>query len=288
MSGSLKKPRTQVYRSYLYLNGDEIINSLAALEGGDVDEVLVRQADEGTGEAGGEANLGIARGRGGRKRVTRHEEELRRKRTEHSATALLLRKLHEEEAIGVVEGDYGETVYEQLEEHMLLELMGDIRVHPLHQMITAARSFLLAASDFGISAAEIREMRSVVALLEKIAQAGDDKTRTFLIFAETAGAKDGFRLVIPIHERYLLVPLDDFTGRATFVAQVDRILRSDEELLALRLLRNTPPLALEREGLIEALPDLLEGMREMGIEVSRDDLVLRKPTVVLKPICIYK
>ena len=94
MSGVLTKPKTQAYRSFLYLNGDEVINSLSALQGGDIDEILTRTAEEGGGEVGAELNVGAAKGKGGRKRSRRSEEEIRRKRTEPSATALLLRKLH--------------------------------------------------------------------------------------------------------------------------------------------------------------------------------------------------
>lgn len=287
VSGALRKPKTQAYRSFLYLNGDEVIHSLSALQGGEIDEILTRTAEEGGGELGAELNVGAAKGKGGRKRSRRSEEEIRRKRTEHSATALLLRKLHEEEAIGVIEGAYGPEVYAELDEHMLLEFQADIRIHPLHQVVSAGRAWLQVAKEYGVSQAEIRGMRETVQLLELMSQPGQGERR-FLAFAETSGTKEGHKLVVPIREEYLLVPLDEFVGRATFIAQVDRMIPEGEEVLAIRLIRNAPQLSIERQGLEEALPDFIEGFSELGIDVSEDDFFLKPPTVVLKPICIFK
>lgn len=288
VAGSLRKPKRKVYRSFLYLNGDEVINSLSGLEGGDIDEILVRSGEEGGGEVGGELGFSGAKAKAGKKRTHRYEEEIRRKRTEHSATVKLLEKLHEQEAIEVIEGNYGREIYEELEEHMLLEFQADIRVHPLHQAVSAAQAFLNAAPAFGTSKEEMRGLRETVQLLEAIAHPGAARDRTLLVFAE-AGAEDSdLKLVLPIQTRHLLVDLDDFSGSATFLAQVDRKLSSDEEILAIRLLRNAPQLALEKEGIAEALPDFMSGIQELGIDVSEGDFFLRRPTILLKPICIFK
>lgn len=288
MEARLKKPKTQAYRSFLYLDGDEVINSLAALEGGDVDEVLVRRGEEGGSDLGGDVNLGAAKAKGARKRGRKFEEELRRKRTLHSAAALLLGKLHDQEAIGVLEGDYGQTVYNELDEHMLLEFKAEIRIHPLHQVISAGRSWVKVAGDFGASRDEIKGVQEGIQILELMSTPGPGDAKTFLAFAETPGTKDGHRLVVPIQERHLVVPLDDFSGRATFVAQVDRILPDGEEVLAIRLIRNAPQLGIERQGLEEALPDLIEAFEELGVRASNDEFFLTAPTVILKPIVIFK
>ncbi len=287
MAGTLRPPKAQVYRSFLYLDGDEVINSLSALEGGDVDEVLVRTATEGGGEVGGELGAGPVKGRVGKKKSQRFEEEVLRKRTEHSAATLLLRKLHDQEAIGVVDGDYGPEVYPQLHEHMLLEFRAEIRVHPLHQVVSAARGWLKAAPALGVGREDMRSMTQVVKVLETIASPGGSE-RTFLAFAETTGTRQGHKLIVPIQERHLLVDLDSFAGSATFVAQVDRVIPPDDEVLAVRLIRNAPQLSIERQGIEEALPELIDGFSELGIEVSREDFFLRAPAVILKPICIFK
>lgn len=179
-------------------------------------------------------------------------------------------------------------IYGQLDEHMLLEFSAEVRIHPLHQVVSAARGFLAVGSSFGASAAEMRELKEIVKVLELMAHPGVGESRAFLAYAETSETRDGYKLVVPIQERHLRVPLDDFAGSATFVAQVDRVIPDSEEILAIRLIRNSPPLALEREGLREALPDLVGGFRELGVDVSESDFFLRKPAVVLKPIWIYR
>jgi hypothetical protein len=287
MTSGLTKPKNNLFRTFLYLDAQEVVNSLSALEGGEVDEVLTRIAEEGGGELGGEVAAGPIRGRAGKRKQRKLEEEVRRRRTEYSAASALLRLLHEQEAIGVLSGSYDQDVYEQLEEQMLLELRGNIRIHPLHQMLSAGRAWLAAAPTFGIPKADIQTARELVQIFEAMSQSTGERL-TFLAFVETSADQATYRLVVPIQEQYLLVPLDDFVGRATFVAQVDRILRDDEELLALRLLRNAPPLPLEREGILEALPDLLSAFQELGIAAALEDFVLAKPTVILKPIVIFK
>lgn len=286
MTGALRKPKARLFRSFLYLDGDEVINSLSGLEGGAIDEILTTEGEEGSGDVGAQLGVTGAKAGASKKRSRKFEEEVRRKRTEHSAATLLLSKLHDEEAIGIVEGNYGAAVYNELEEHMLLEFKAQIRIHPLHQVVSAARSWLDVAPGFGVEKSEMKEARDFVKLLESMASPKSGES-TFLVFAET-GENVDHRLVLAIQERYLLVPLDAFSGTATFVAQVDRILPDDDELLAVRLLRNAPQLALEREGLAEAMPDLIGGIDELGIQVSRDDFFLRAPAVVLRPICIYK
>jgi hypothetical protein len=286
MASGLTKPKSNVFRTFLYIDAGEVINSLSALEGGEVDEVLTRIAEEGGGELGAEIGAGPVRGRAGKHKQKKLEEEIRRRRTEYSAASGLLRLLNEQDAVGKISGSYGQDVYSELEEQMLLEFRAQIRVHPLHQMISAGRAWLAAAPTFGISKADVQSVKEIVAIFETMSQASGER-KTFLAFAEIVGNQSEFKLVVPIQERYLLVPLDEFIGRATFVAQVDRIL-DDEEVLALRLIRNAPQLPIEREGILEALPELLEGFRELGIDADMSDFILAKPAVILKPIAIYK
>ena len=135
MSTSFRKPQTTVFRSFLYLNGDEVINALSSLEGGDVKEVLTRVAKEGGSDLGGELDVKVAKGHAGKRKARRFEEELLRKRTEHSAATALLKNLHDAKAIGMIEGDYDASVHQELEEHMLIQFLAEVHLHPVHQVI---------------------------------------------------------------------------------------------------------------------------------------------------------
>ena len=288
MPGTLRKPTRQAHRSSLYLNADEVSNSLAAFEGGDIEGVLTRTAEETGGGVEGGVDAKVFKGKAGRNRSRRLEEEVRRRRTEHSAASLLLEKLHDDDAIGVVEGDYGPDVYAQLDEQMLLEFRAELRIHPLHQVVNTARGFMGVASSFGVSREEIREMKQTVELLELLAQPGPGERRAFLAYAETSDAGGDYKLVLPIQERHLRVPLDDFHGTATFVAQVDRVIPDEEQVLAIRLLRDAPALGIERRAIEDALPELIQGFQELGVAVTQADFFLTKPAVVLRPIWIFK
>jgi hypothetical protein len=48
-----------------------------------------------------------------------------------------------------------------------------------------------------------------------------------------------------------------------------------------RLLKNAPVLPIERQELIESLSELAAAFSDLGIEMTIDDLVLKKPAVVL-------
>jgi hypothetical protein len=283
-----RKPTTQLFRSYLYLNGDEVINALSALEGGEIDEVLTRSGDEGGGEVRGEINLKVAKGSGAKRKARRYEEEMRKKRTEHSATTALLKRLHEEDAIGILEGDYDESVYQELGESMVIEFTADLQIHPLHQGLAMLRELPSSASAFGLPMAQFSDAREAARLLERLTQGGSSEKKAILAYARSATTPVDYRLLMPIPTRYVLVPLDDFSGKVTIIAQVDRILDDEDELVVVRLIRNAPLLPIERQGLQEGLPAVIEALSDLGLEVTMDDCVLRKPSVILKPICIYK
>ena len=284
MTTTFHKPKTRLFRSILYLNGPDVINALSGLEGGDVDEVLVRRASEGGSDLGGELDLKAAKGRAARKRANRLEEELRRRRTEQSALSALLKRLHDEEAIGVVDGDYDASVYSELEEQMLVELTAPIRIHPWHQVVSVMRSWATAAKAYGVDPGELRELREAATMLETILEGGAQ----LVVFADSPAATLGYRIVVPMLSQHAVNSLDEFTGRATFIGQVERILDSDERLPIVRVIKNAPLIPRERATLVEAMPELVDIVETLGVDATIDEFILQKPTVVLKPIAIYK
>ena len=95
---------------------------------------------------------------------------------------------------------------------------------------------------------------------------------------------------MPIKFEHLLVPLDEFAGRATFVAQVDKFPGEDEEVLAARIIKNSPVLPAEKDAMLRMLPGLSATLASphIGITLDEDDILLRQPAVILKPLFIYK
>lgn len=293
--GSFRKPKSNTYKRFLYIDENDVLNSLSAMEGGAIEEILQNIAKESSSGLGGDLGVDVpgafsVKGKGGKEKSRRIEEEIRRKRTVHSAAVALINKLHEDDAVGVIEGNYSPEIYEQLEENMPIQFEAEIRIHPLHQLVSFTQGWAQLAEDFGLSKREVNEFTRVARQIESAFHGKNKDKQVLAIFAETEGITDSqYKLVLPIQTRHLLVPLDEFSGRATFVAQVDRILDDGEELLAARMVRNSPVLPAERTMMVEMLPALKELQSdEIGLRIDEEDIVLRKPSVILKPLCIYR
>lgn len=292
---NFKKPKSNVYKRFLYINEDDVLNSLSGFEGGAIDEIIQKMGEEGSKGLGLEVGanvpgVGEAKAKGDRKKSQKLEEEIRRKRTVYSATIALLEKLHKEDAIGVIEGDYAPEIYEQLEENMPIEFRADIRIHPLHQLVNVAQGWSQLAQDFGLSKKEANEFTQVARQIESAFHGRDKSKKSLVLFAEGEETSTEYKLVMPVQTNNLLVPIDELLGTATFVAQVDHIVKEDEEVLAARVVRNSPVLPAERNMMLEMLPALQELQDDSGIgfRVDEEDIILRKPAVILKPLCIYR
>jgi len=292
---SFKKPKASAYKRFLYIDEDDVLNSLSVLEGGAIDEVLHRRGEEGSGGLSGELAasipvIGNVKGKGGKNRAEKLEEEIRRRRTIYSATEALLTKLEKDEAIGVIEGDYTPEIYEELEENITLRFEAEIRIHPLHQLVNVTQGWSQLAQDFGFPKKEINEFNKVARQIESAFHGRDKADKKLVVFAETGSEYPDYKLVMPVQMSDMLVALDEFSGKATFIAQVDHILEEGEEYLAARIVRNSPVLPAERNMMLEMLPALeaLQEESELGLRISRNDVMLRKPAVLLKPLCIYK
>src|SRR5687767_1555108 len=114
-------PKASAFKQFVILDGDGVVSALSAIDGGQIDEILTRSAEDRGGEAGGEVRLGPAKAGGKRAKSRRVEEEIRVARTRHATAAKLLEALHAHDAIGVVDGPLDEEVAGQVTAGMVLE-----------------------------------------------------------------------------------------------------------------------------------------------------------------------
>jgi hypothetical protein len=290
------------YARFLLIDEDDVINSMSALEGGKIDEILtktreVRSKGVSAGMGTHLPTVGDARIKATDSQAGEYEEEVLRKRTVHSATVALLDALHEEEDIHRIQANYGPEAYEQLQENMLLEVRAKIRVHPLHQAVSVLQRWAVFGNSLDLAEDpedyadfDTDEFADFATKIEERFQDKDQREQVLLVFLETENASREYRLIVPIKKDHLLVPLDEFAGMATFVVQVEHILDEDEQVLAGRLNRNYPDVPPEIE-LARKTRSILENLFEkqrIGLKIDEKDVVLRKPSVVLRPICIYK
>ncbi len=291
------KPRRSAsggFKTFLYVDGAQVADSLSALEGGAVEEARSKSAEEADKGIGLGGELGVSgvkvEGSGSKNRKLTYEEEVVRKRTGYSTVSALLDKLRERGDLGSIKS-YTPEVYEQIEEGELYGFKAEIRMHPFHRFVSLSRGWAEAGENFDMPEDEVRDFSKMVEKIERAFYGKKKARKAFAVFAEAEGSFPEYKLLLPIKTEQLLVTPDEFSGKATFVAQVVNKVGEGKKYLAARMVRNTPIVAPSEERMmIEMIPALqrLPGVEEEGLEISKDDVVLKKPAMVLKPLCIYK
>lgn len=277
--------KSEVLRTFVVLESAAIFSGLSALDGGAVDEILTHVTEDRGSELEGQLGVSSAKGKGGRRKKRTVQEELRRKRTEHSAAASLIDRLSAAEAIGEVDGEVDEEVAAALTPGHTVRLQGRMVLHPLHEADAMLRSFLKAAPAYGEEAAAKELRREVLPLWEAMVGSGDS---AIVLFDLVTRSPQVPRVLMPVKRSALEVTPSDAQGFVTVLAKADEVLGPDDETLAIRVLQNAPVSKLERSAVEEAAVDIVEGLGEMGVTCTREDLIMRGPSVVLKPLCIWR
>lgn len=280
-------PKTDAFRRFVVLDGPAILAALSALDGGAVDEILMKRSGDAGHELGGEIGVEPIKVRGKRGKSQRVEEELRRVRTEHSSASALLDGLNEREAVGTLDGALDSDALKEMKPGMVVQLRAAVSLHPVFQIDALVDSFIKNANVLG-QAEQARELRKAVPLMRAMMGIGDDNGR-ILLDMETAS--DQAARVVAFAERAAIqVPVEDLTGHFSALVQVDEMLQEPrDELLTLRAIRGgARPSKAERDAIVEGAPGLIESAKELGVELRLDDLVMRAPLVLLRPIAIWR
>jgi hypothetical protein len=278
-------PKTNVFKQFVILDSDGVVSALSAIDGGQIDEILVRSAEERDGGIGGEVGAGSVKARGKRSKSRKVEEEIRRARTRHAAAAKLLEALHKHDSIGVVAGTLDSEVAGQLESGMVLQLRASLHLHPLHQADQMVRSFIEVGPkvDQKQVAKELREMLDIWGVIT-----GTGRDEAPVLLEPTTADEQNPRLLLPVAREDLEVDLDDVLGDVTLIAQVEQLIGEGDTYQVIRVLRGGPATSLERGAVDEILPELVSGLSELGVDISEDDVFVTGPAIVLRPICAYR
>lgn len=279
-----KPAKSEALRTFVVLDGEAILSGLSALDGGAVDEILTRTTEDQGSQVGGHVGGRAARAQAGKNRGRKVEEELRRRRTEHSAAAALIDRLAEMEALGEVDGALDEDVAAALTPGDTIRVRGEVVLHPLHQVDVMLRSFIEAAPAFDQKEAA-KELRKALPMWEAMVGSGNSAR---VLFDLETGVAQVPRTVVPVKRSALQVDVADVPGFCTLLAKVDRIVGPEEYVLAVRVLQNAPVSELERSAADEGAIELVESFSEMGVSCTREDLVMQGPVVMLRPLCIWR
>ncbi len=121
---------------------------------------------------------------------------------------------------------------------------------------------------------------------------GRSREKTVLtVFADMEGAEPRYKVAMPVKKENILVDLEEFSGKATFVAQVQRKVMEGQKVPAARLVRKTPIVSpAEQKIMLDIIPALqrVPGTEDIGLEAAEEDILLRNPAVIMKPLCIYR
>lgn len=284
------RPKKQLHREFLYLDRDTVMNSLSALESGKVDEIIQKAnaAREG-GFAGGVA-LGPAEASGSRKKTTNIEEELVRTRTVFSGFDAWYKALDAESAIGRFD-DWDQEVRNQLSVGDTIEFVGRTRLSPLHLVFRSFLSFAEQANTPGSlmqqKGQELSETKATAKKIGALLNGGPDRKSRISLYIAPCGV-DAPLMVCGLSEDYLVRSGEDLEGDFRVIAQVENVLREDETVPAIRLIRDVPPTPMEIETSAEAIGHFKEGAGTLGVIITDDDILIPSPAVQIRPIAIYR
>ncbi|HEY6149615.1 MAG TPA: hypothetical protein VIW19_03775 [Gaiellaceae bacterium] len=203
----LVQPKFQVYKRFLYIDGSEVLNTLAALEGGAADEVIQQTSDERNLNAGLAIKewAGVQIGAGKKSALQR---EVRLKRTGHSAVEAFLAELDQEGGMGFLRRRCSGAEWDRLEENMVLRVDAFLKV--VHE---GTRPRPRPRPGF---------------FQQLFQQEPDEPAPERWIVALADGDCDPSRLVMRLEEEWLVAEPDELERGATVVAQIDRILGDGE------------------------------------------------------------
>ena len=146
-----RKPDSRVHRGFFYLNDETVINSLSAVEAGQVDDVLARVTTAREGGIGGGVGIQGAKVEGGKKSSSEFEEEMVRTRTRFSVFEIWRENLVVKKAIGFFEG-WSPEILTDVRPGDTVEFKAKLELAPLQTIFRMFNWFAKRSYSRGMSA----------------------------------------------------------------------------------------------------------------------------------------
>lgn len=287
--GKYNKPKARLHMDFAYLDHDSVLNALSAFEAGKVDEIIQKAVDAREGGLDARIGGGAIKAGGGRRKTTNIQEELVRTRTRFSAFEAWHRHLKEHEAIGTF-NSWDQEVRDALEVGETVEFIADVTLSPVHQVIATFLSVASLAGKAGspiqLSAREATEWKKIATMAEQLVS-GNKGHKSVLTYLLPYGASYP-KVLARLEEQYLTRGLEHINARFTVVGQVEAVLGDTENESVIRILRDVPPTPAETTAVSQALTELIEPAKELGVELSQEDLNFTSPSIVLRPLAIFR
>lgn len=287
--GGYKKPKKQMHRDFLYLDDSAIVNALSAMEAGKIDEII--EQSQTVKDTGFDASLGygpakIAAKKGKTADVTAN---LVRTRTAFSAFEAWYQFLKSEGGLGELTGWDTETRNE-LEVGDTLEVRARIEFAPIHKVFAVYLSYVDNAnkpdSFFRVKTAQLAELKKVANQARGLFKGSDGATAN-LVYIYPLGVERPL-LIGVLSDNHFVGDKANIDGDYKVVLQVSTLLRQTDTLAAIRAMSDAPRTEAESAQVTKALDGLVDDAGEMGVKIGDEDKAFTYPTVVTRPLAIFR
>lgn len=286
--GIYKRPAKQIHRGFFYLNDETVINSLSAVEAGKVDEIVSKVQTAREGGLGASAGFGGVGLEGGKKSNSALEEEMVRTRTRFSVFEVWYQNLLKDRSIGTFSG-WGDDALDGVTAGDTVEFKANLAIVPLETMFRLYYWFAEQARTpgtmFSQQGAELKSTKESERVMKAVW--GGEDARQSTVIANPLGSP-GPPVVMQLDDRWLIGKTGQLTGTYSVVAQVDRLLRVEEELPTIRLTQNAPVTKLELDVLKSAVEHFKDPSAAFGLTISGADASVTGPAMWTTPIAIYR
>lgn len=286
-----RAPSKKVHRGFLYLDDETVINSLSAVESGKIDEVVAKVISAREGGFGGGVGIPGAKVEGSKKSTSAFEEEMVRTRTRFSVFELWYQSLLEGKALGSFSDEWGPDALDGVKSGDTLEFRADLEAAPIQTLLRLFLWFADKAKSqghiFSQKGDALKATKEAERNIRMLLGDHEDEDEEIVVLATPMG-NAGPTVAMPIKKKWLIGNLGQLGGEYTVVAQVERLIGGDDELLALRLTREVAPTPLEVKVLKEALAEFVKPAGEMGVVISDNEATISGPALWLEPIAIFR
>lgn len=284
-----KRPKRHLHREFLYLDHDTILNSLSALEAGKIDEIIQKanEAREGGLDAG--LAVGPAKASAGKKKTATIQEELVKTRTWFSAFDAWLTYLTNEDAVGTFDA-WNLEVRNEMSVGDTVRFEATLTLAPLHKVFRTYLEFAKEAQNSGSifhqTGKELTQTKQIARMMTDW-MGGPNKPMHLPVYMQPYGVANP-RIVGRLDEQYLIRKGEAIEGEYTVIGQVDQKLEGDQKISAIRVIRDVPPTPLEVQTIEEAMVNMIEPAREMGVDIDTSDINIPSPAIFIRPIAIFR
>lgn len=287
---SYNAPKNRVHRGFVYLDNETVINSLSAIESGQIDSIIAKIGQAREGGFGGGMNASFVGVGGnleaGKKSTSSFEEEVVKTRTNFSIFEAWYQKLKAENALGTFEG-WGDFALADVEPGHTVEIRGSLQIVPLQTLFRLFRWFAGQVSDksspFAQKGEELQATRAGLKNMETLLGGTDE----VLAMLQPLGG-EGPTVAVILDNSSLITDLGRFDGVYSVIAQVERVLGEGDIWPTVRLTSDAPVTKLEQDTLNSVISNFVEPAKALGVEITPDEAELHGPALLLRAIAVYR